>query len=263
MDSASEYTEKPFISHRQVVGDMVELASKKHQMKGTMEIDVTAAREKLRLHKVQTGETQSFTAWFVKCVAQAVSENKLIHGMRKGRKVILFDEVDVSVLVETVTGEESAALPYVVRSADKKSSKAIHAEIRSAQKQMTGGYSMVIGASSRLMAVYPHLPKAVRMLIGKIITGNPHHVKKNTGTVAVSSVGMMGRMNGWISPISPLPLSFAVCGITKKPGVVDDKIEIREMLNVAFAVDHDVVDGADTVRFLSRLNELMEEGFDL
>ena len=74
---------------------------------------------------------------------------------------------------------------------------------------------------------------------------------------------MMARMNGWISPISPLPVSFAVCGITEKPATVNGSVEIRELLSVAFAVDHDIVDGAQAVRFLSRLTELMESGFGL
>jgi hypothetical protein len=136
-------------------------------------------------------------------------------------------------------------------------------EIRTAQKHDVSNSSIMIRGDSRLMSVYPYIPKAVRMLIGKVICGNPFYIKANTGTVAVSSVGMMGNVNGWISPISPLPLSFAVCGITKKPDVVGDKIEIREKLKVAFAVDHDIIDGAQVIRFLSRLDELMEECFNL
>lgn len=263
MDQTGGYEERPFLKYRKVVADMVEVASKKHQMKGGMGVDITLAREKLRQYKAITGESQSLTAWFVKCVAQAVSENKQIHGMRKGKKIIIFNDVDILVMVETKLGENQAALPYVVRSADKKSCKEIQAEIRAAQKHNAGDQSIMIGRKTWLTGIYPHLPKTVRMLIYRVISRNPFYIKANTGTVAVSSVGMMGKMNGWISPISPLPLSFSVCGITKKPGVVGDKIEIREELQVAFTADHDLIDGAQIVRFLSRLNELLEEGFNL
>lgn len=263
MDLTGGYEERPFIKYRKVVADMVELASKKHQMKGNIEIDITFAREKLRQYRANTGESQSLTAWFVKCVAQAVSENKQIHGIRKGKKIIIFNDVDILVMIETMMGENQAALPYVVRSADKKSCKEIHTEIRAAQKHNTNDTSIMIGSKSWLMGIYPYMPRLVRVFIGKIISENPFYIKANTGTIAVSSVGMMGKVNGWISPISPLPLSFAVCGITKKPGFIDDKIEIREELKIAFTADHDLIDGAQLVRFLSRLNQLMEEGFDL
>lgn len=47
-------------------------------------------------------------------------------------------------------------------------------------------------------------------------------------------------------PIGPLPLHFALGGITKKPGVIGDNIEIREYLSVSFLFDHDIVDGVKT-----------------
>ena len=263
MDSTDGYEELPYIKYRKVVADIVELASMKHQMKGKMEVDVTLAREKLRLYKARTGDTQSFTAWFVKCVAQAVSENKQIHGLRKGKKIVIFNDVDVLIMIEKMMGKDLVALPYVVRKADKKDIKEVQTEIRAAQKHDLNNPSIMIGSKSWLMDLYPHLPKQVRMLVCKVISRNPHHIKANTGTVSVSSIGMIGKVNGWISPISPLPLAFAVCGITKKPGVVEDRIEIREQVALAFAVDHDLIDGAQVTRFLARLTELMEDGFSL
>ena len=46
-------------------------------------------------------------------------------------------------------------------------------------------------------------------------------------------------------------LTVTVGGITKKPGVVDDRIEIREFLDLTISIDHDVVDGAPKVRFVT------------
>ena len=37
-----------------------------------MEVDVTYAQEKMRQNKIELGKSQSFTAWFIKCVAQAI-----------------------------------------------------------------------------------------------------------------------------------------------------------------------------------------------
>lgn len=74
---------------------------------------------------------------------------------------------------------------------------------------------------------------------------------------------MMGKINGWVIPVSVHPLSFAVGSIIKKPGVKKDRIEIREYLYMTVAVDHDVIDGAPAVRALSKLTKLVERGFGL
>ena len=53
------------------------------------------------------------------------------------------------------------------------------------------------------------------------------------------------------------------CGISQKPGLVDDRIEPREYLTVSVMFDHDAVDGADAARFTGRLAELLTEGYGL
>lgn len=263
MNSIGKFERKPYFKNRKIIGDMVELSSKMHQMNGNMEMDVTTARVLIRNSKTQGGESQSFTAWFVKCVAQAVNENKDIQALRKGNDIIVFDDVDVLVMIDSKVGRNQAAIPYVVRNANRKNCREIHKEIRAAQKLDASNASMMLGQKSWLMNVYPHMPKPIRMLLGKIIIENPFYIKQNTGTISVTSIGMMGKVNGWISPISPLPLSFAICSILKKPYNVNDKIEIREILNIAFTADHDLIDGAPLIRFLSRLSELVESGYSL
>jgi pyruvate/2-oxoglutarate dehydrogenase complex dihydrolipoamide acyltransferase (E2) component len=92
---------------------------------------------------------------------------------------------------------------------------------------------------------------------------DPMLAKKNMGTVVVTTLGMMGRFNGWFIPISMHPLTFAIGSIVKKPGVVDNAVAIREYLYVTALVDHDVVDGAPAARGLAKLVKLMEKGSGL
>lgn len=54
-----------------------------------------------------------------------------------------------------------------------------------------------------------------------------------------------------------------VGGIARKPVVVQDRIEPREVLSLTVAFDHDVVDGAPAARFTERLKELIESGYGL
>lgn len=83
------------------------------------------------------------------------------------------------------------------------------------------------------------------------------------GNVAVTSIGMMGQIKGWFIPISIHPICFGLGSIIKKPIIIDDKIEIREMLNMSILIDHDVIDGAIMARFINELTKNIENGMNL
>ncbi|HIH28362.1 MAG TPA: 2-oxo acid dehydrogenase subunit E2, partial [Thermoplasmata archaeon] len=69
---------------------------------------------------------------------------------------------------------------------------------------------------------------------------------------------------GWaIGMGGPIATLIIVGGITKKPGVVDDEIRIREILHITITADHAIVDGSPLVRFIARLTELLESGYEL
>lgn len=71
------------------------------------------------------------------------------------------------------------------------------------------------------------------------------------GTFTVTSAGHIG---GFLSmPIISYP-EVAILGvhrIRKRPAVVDDKIVIRDMVNLSISFDHRVVDGATIARFMN------------
>jgi len=93
--------------------------------------------------------------------------------------------------------------------------------------------------------------------------GSPSITKQSMGTVMITSVGMAGRINGWVIPMSVHPLAFAVGSVIKKPGVVNNEIVVREYLYVTASVDHDVIDGVPAVKALGKLAELVEKGWGL
>lgn len=83
------------------------------------------------------------------------------------------------------------------------------------------------------------------------------------GNVAFTSIGMMGKINGWFIPISVHPICFGIGSIIKKPVVIDNRIEIREILHMSILLDHDVIDGAPMARFISDLSKNIEEGLNI
>jgi pyruvate/2-oxoglutarate dehydrogenase complex dihydrolipoamide acyltransferase (E2) component len=74
---------------------------------------------------------------------------------------------------------------------------------------------------------------------------------------------MFGEGGGWGIGTSVHTVQLLVGGIDEKPGVVDGRVEPRELLSVTLSFDHDVVDGAPAARFASRLQELVESGAGL
>ena len=74
---------------------------------------------------------------------------------------------------------------------------------------------------------------------------------------------MFGDLSGWGIPIGVSALMFALGTITKKPGVIEGKIEIRKILHATIMFDHDIKDGAPATRFVGTLKNLIESGFGI
>jgi hypothetical protein len=99
---------------------------------GLIAVDVSKARAHLREYKAKTGESLSFTAFLMACLAKAVDEHKAVQAMRKGLKhLILFEEVDALTYIERGV----APMPYIIRAANHKTVREIHQEIRATQVQ--------------------------------------------------------------------------------------------------------------------------------
>lgn len=90
-----------------------------HSMYGLLEVDVTVPRQLIAEHKARTGETLSFAGFLTFCLARAVDEDKTIQAYRKGdRQLVLFDDVNVGLMVERQIGEKRALMGHVIRAAN-------------------------------------------------------------------------------------------------------------------------------------------------
>jgi len=97
----------------------------------------------------------------------------------------------------------------------------------------------------------------------KRILRSPFSAKREMGTAVLTYPGMAGRFSGWFVPVGIHPLVFGVGSIVKKPGVVGDSIQVRDILHLTISFDHDVVDGAPAARAFVRLAEKIERGYGL
>jgi len=247
--------------------NFLDLIQVKHSMYGLLEVDVTVARQFIAEHKAQTGETLSFTGYLTFCLARAVDENKSVQSYLKGHKqLVLFDDVDVGMTIERQINGTRAPMGHVIRRANHKTFLEIHQEIRSVQSQpVPPNKGVPSWLRSILLLPWPLPTLFIAMLRGirrRDPTG-PAGIVRTGGTVAVSAVGMFGQKSGWGFLPTPYSLMLIVGGIARKPAIVDDRIEPRELLSLTVIFDHDVVDGAPAARFVKRLVELIESGYGL
>ncbi|MHA1143964.1 MAG: 2-oxo acid dehydrogenase subunit E2 [Candidatus Helarchaeota archaeon] len=246
------HVEKPFTEYRRTfILDAIRENKKSHTINFLTELDVTEVVNFFRAHQVKTGEILSFTAYMVKCLAQAISENKEMHAVRqKMKKLIMYDDIDVNILIEKKINGEGRPYPYTIRAADKKSFWEIQQEIRSVVENFK-------------IPRFHSLPRFIRKIFWWKYRSSARLRKKTTGTVGLSNWGMKGSVCGWPVTASFFTIFISIGCIMKKPWVVDEQIKIREILHCTLCADHFIIDGIPLAQFATRLRELVESGSEL
>lgn len=257
----THYTRVPYPKLRRALALTLRSAQRKPMIHGLIEVDVTNARAFLHEHQEKTGESLSFTAFVITCLARAVAENKSVQAYHQGSKhLIMFDDVDVATLVERKMESEKQPIILIIRAANTKTFREIHQEIRTAQANAVNH----IWQGFKDFGWMPLLVfRAFWPLFWWAKGRYPSVQKKYGGTIGVSAVGMFSSGAGWGIPINDHTLDITLGGIASKPGVVDGHIAIRDYLCITLSFNHDLIDGAPAARFTTRLRELIEGGFGL
>jgi CubicO group peptidase (beta-lactamase class C family)/chloramphenicol O-acetyltransferase len=212
---------------RREVGNFIDLW--KHPMYGLLEVDVTVARGFIEEYKARTGETLSFTGYMVYCLARAVDEHKAVQAYRKGRnQLVIFDDVNVGIMVERKVGEKRELAGHVIRAASRKTYLEIHQEIRSAQSGPAHPEGEIPSWVRLLTALPWPISAWFNALVRAAMRRDPTIFASLIGTVGVTAVGMFGKgIAGWGIVPTPFSLALIVGSTTRKPAVVADRIEPR------------------------------------
>ncbi len=252
--SAASFELRPFPRSRHDIVDALEVGVHRHMVHAILEFDVTDALALMRAQATSERERLSFTAFIVASLARAIDEDKRLHAYRDWRgRLVLFDEVDVVTLIESE--RDGVAIPHVIRAANRRTPRELHDEIRRVQSRPAAS-AQRSGALMRLSRVTPGF---LRRAFFRALRRDPRSLKRTAGTTLVTSVGMFGMGAGWAVGIVPLhTLGLTVGGITRKPGLIDGRIEARDTLALTASIDHDIVDGAPAARFAKRFREIVE-----
>ena len=163
-----------------------------------------------------------FMSFFTKAVVRALKEFPDVHSMIDGDHQINFDFYDISI---AVSGPKGLMVP-VVRNAQDLTFAGIENEIK------------------RL---------AIRARDGEITVDD-----MSGGTFTISNGGVFGSMLS--TPILNPPQS-AILGmhnIIERPVAVNGKVEIHPMMYLALSYDHRIIDGKESVGFLLKVKEALE-----
>ena len=169
-------------------------------------------------HDVSLG----FMSFFTKAVVFALKDFPDVHSMIDGDQQIKFDFYDISI---AVSGPKGLMVP-VVRDVQKLTFSGIEKEIK----------RFAIRARDGLITV-------------EDMSG---------GTFTISNGGVFGSMLS--TPILNPPQS-AILGmhnIIERPIAVEGKVEIHPMMYLALSYDHRIIDGKESVGFLLKIKELLE-----
>ena len=191
------------------------------------EVDMTDIFEIRKQFKEQFKEKYGvglgFMSFFTKAVTTALEEFKDVNAMIDGNEVIHHNYADIGIAVSAPKG----LMVPVVRNAELMNFQEIESEIK------------------RL---------AVKARDGKITIN-----EMLGGTFTITNGGVFGSMLS--TPIINPPQS-AILGmhnIVERPMAIDGNIEIRPIMYVALSYDHRIIDGRESVSFLVRVKELLED----
>ena len=169
-------------------------------------------------HEVNLG----FMSFFTKAVTEALKMFPAVNAQIDGTEMILHDYADIGIAVSSPKG----LMVPVVRNAEQMSLAEIEREIK------------------RL---------AIKARDGKI---TPEDM--TGGTFTITNGGVFGSMLS--TPIINPPQS-AILGmhnIVERPVAINGKVEIRPIMYVALSYDHRIIDGKESVGFLVKVKEMLE-----
>ena len=247
------YKEIPWPVYRNDIIDFLNLRKDKNHANALFEVDITKITKIISERRLKESTTMAMIAYLLWCYGQAIIKHPEIQGFKKGKKLILFDDVDISMIFEkTLPDGRKVPVPYIFRSVQQKSFDEINAELNSLKDKDLSELN-----KRKKSPLFRALPSFIRIFILKILLRDPMRSKQLLGTVAFTTLGMTVRNRKfWPVPIGPYPCSIASGASYRKKGANGEET----IWCLAISFDHNVNDGAPAVRFGQTLINLLESG---
>ena len=173
--------------------------------------------------KEKHGVNLGFMSFFTKACCIALKEWPNVNAMIDDEEIVYNDNCDISIAVSTPKG---LVVP-VIRKAD------------------------LLG--------FDDIEKEVFRLANKSRDGKLSIEEMRGGTFTITNGGIFGSMLSTPIINSPQSAILGMHNIVKRGVVVDDELVIRPIMFLALSYDHRIIDGRESVGFLVRIKELLED----
>ena len=173
--------------------------------------------------KEKYGVGLGFMSFFTKAVCEALKEWPSVGARIEGEEVVYSNFTDVSIAVSAPKG---LVVP-VIRNAD----------------------SMSLA----------EIELAVAALAGKARDSKLTLEEMTGGTFTITNGGVFGSMMSTPIINSPQSAILGMHNIIERPVAVNGQVVIRPMMYVALSYDHRIIDGRESVSFLVRVKQLLED----
>ena len=173
--------------------------------------------------KEKHGVNLGFMSFFTKACCIALKEWPNVNAMIDDEEIVYNDNCDISIAVSTPKG---LVVP-VIRKAD------------------------LLG--------FDDIEKEVFRLANKSRDGKLSIEEMRGGTFTITNGGIFGSMLSTPIINSPQSSILGMHNIVKRGVVVDDELVIRPVMFLALSYDHRIIDGRESVGFLVRIKELLED----
>ncbi len=221
-----ERREKMSMLRRKVAERLVAVKNETAMLTTFNEIDMTNVMELRKQYKDQFREFHEvnlgFMSFFTKAVTEALNHFPAVNAQIDGKEIIFHEYADVGIAVSSPKG----LMVPVLRNAEQMSLADIEKEIK------------------RL---------AIKARDGKLSVD-----EMTGGTFTITNGGVFGSMMS--TPIINPP-QVAILGmhnIVERPVAINGKVEIRPIMYVALSYDHRIIDGKESVGFLVKIKEMIE-----
>lgn len=192
-------------------------------MKPIMELRKRHQSAFVEKHGIKLG----MMSFFMKACAVALQEFPHVNAMLDGENLVTYDYADISVAVSTPKG----LMVPVIRNVES------------------------LGLAE--------IEKAIADVAEKARKGKLSIPEMTGGTFTVTNGGIFGSMMSTPLINPPQSAILGMHNILERPVAIDGQVVIRPMMYVALSYDHRVIDGKDSVGFLLRVKQLLENPTDM
>lgn len=223
----SERREKMSQLRKKIAQRLVAVKNETAMLTTFNEVDLSAVMEIRKKYKDKFKEVHEvnlgFMSFFTKAVCEALKLFPAVNGQIQGDELVYFNYADIGIAVST---ERGLVVPNI-RNADK----------------------MSLAEIEKAIMAYAAKARENKITLDDM-TG---------GTFTITNGGVFGSLMS--TPIINPPQS-AILGmhnIVQRPVAVNGQVEIRPMMYIALSYDHRIIDGKESVSFLVKVKEQLED----